>query len=154
MLKSKLKVKLGATREEEREFLKSLGIKQSVILPPSFEIPEGERELFLKSLGIKQSDKSGSPFTEDSETRKEYPVFSGCLNYFPAALAEVSKLSKEGNDKHNPGEPLHWSRDKSNDHKDCIARHLMDGDWVELAWRALANLQVELENGYEREMTK
>lgn len=91
-----------------------------------------------------------SPFTEDSKTRKEYPVYSGCLMYFPHALAEVAKLSKEGNDKHNTGEPLHWARDKSSDHKDCIARHLMDGDWVELAWRALANLQEEIEGGYVR----
>lgn len=89
-----------------------------------------------------------SPFTEDSATRKGYPVYSGFLAYFPDAIAAVAKLSKEGNDKHNAGEPLHWSREKSCDHKDCIARHLIDGDWTELAWRALANLQVEIEAGY------
>ncbi len=89
-----------------------------------------------------------SPFTEDSDTRKDFPLYSGCLAYFPDALALVCHLSKLGNDKHNAGEPLHWSREKSNDHKDCIARHLVDGDHVELAWRALANLQVEIEAGY------
>lgn len=90
-----------------------------------------------------------SPFTMDSALRKEYPVFSGLLEYFPDAIAAVAHLSFEGNIKHNAGEPLHWSREKSSDHKDCIARHLIDHDWVELAWRALANLQIELEK--ERE---
>lgn len=92
--------------------------------------------------------------TTDSKERKDVPVYSGCMAYFPDALAEVARLSKAGNDKHNPGEPLHWSRDKSNDHKDCAARHMLecgnideDGFYhdVKLAWRALANLQILLE---------
>lgn len=153
-----------------------------------------------------------SAFTLNSDQRKEYPIVTGCLRYFPdairavsrqgvptiktsvldtlmvelmwgnslnvaslalynlqasitgtppattagdlyiwcceyaEALAALSKLSKEGNDKHNPGEPLHWSREKSNDHKDCVGRHALDGDWVELAWRALAQEQIELED--------
>jgi len=91
----------------------------------------------------------------ESAPRKAIPLCSGVLDYFPAALAEVAKLSKMGNDKHNPGEPLHWTRGKSNDHADCIARHLIDrgiidpdtglSHTVEIAWRALALLQVELE---------
>jgi hypothetical protein len=91
----------------------------------------------------------------DSEERKEIPIFSGVLNYFPLAVAAVARHSKRGNDKHNPGEPLHWARGKSMDHEDCIARHLLDIDTVDpetgeyldavaLAWRALAKLQ-ELE---------
>jgi hypothetical protein len=91
---------------------------------------------------------------EASEARKDVPLCSGVVDYFPAALAEVAKLSKAGGDKHNPGQPLHWSRGKSNDHADCIARHLVDrGTFAEdgtrhsaaLAWRALALLQEELE---------
>ncbi len=62
----------------------------------------------------------------ESEHRKEYPLYSGCLAYFPAALAGVARHSKEGNDKHNPGQPLHHSRGKSGDHADCIMRHLVD----------------------------
>lgn len=88
----------------------------------------------------------------DSEERKNTPIFSGVLNYFPLAIAAVARLSKRGNDKHNPGEPLHWARDKSTDQEDCIARHLIDidtfdprtneyEDAVALAWRALAKLQ-------------
>lgn len=88
---------------------------------------------------------------DESAARKATPVYSGCLNYFPLALAAVARLSKIGNDKHNPGQPLHWSRGKSNDHLDCIARHLMDAGTLDengelhdvaLAWRALANLQL------------
>ena len=91
----------------------------------------------------------------DSQARKDTPVYSGVLAYFPLALAAVAQLSKAGNDKHNPGQPLHWSKDKSNDHLDCIARHLLEAGTVDpddgflhdvkLAWRALANLQRKLE---------
>lgn len=62
----------------------------------------------------------------DSAERKNVPVFSGVLKYAPAALAGVARISKAGNDKHNPGEPLHHARGKSNDHADCIVRHTMD----------------------------
>lgn len=62
----------------------------------------------------------------DSEERKGFPLLGGVLRYFPAALAGVARWSKIGNDKHNPGQPLHHSRGKSMDHGDCIVRHLMD----------------------------
>jgi hypothetical protein len=88
-----------------------------------------------------------------SEERKRYPMASGLLDYFPDALAEVSRVSFLGNEKHNPGQPLHHARGKSTDHADCIVRHLVgrggfDGEIREsaaLAWRALALLQEELE---------
>ena len=92
--------------------------------------------------------------TTDSKARKEAPVYSGFLAYFPDAVAEVARLSKVGNDKHNPGQPLHWSRDKSSDHADCIARHQLEFDQIDtdgfyhavkVAWRAMAQLQVLLE---------
>ncbi len=64
----------------------------------------------------------------DSNDRKNYALFSGCMRYFPAALAGVAKTSKLGNDKHNPGQEMHHARNKSGDHGDCILRHLMDVD--------------------------
>jgi hypothetical protein len=91
--------------------------------------------------------------TEPAE-RKAIPVGTGCLDYFPAALAEVAKISKKGNDQHNPGQPLHWSRGKSNDHFDTMIRHSMERGTIDtdgcrhsakMAWRALALLQEELE---------
>lgn len=62
----------------------------------------------------------------DSGERKNIPLRKGCLNYFPAALAGVARWSKIGNEKHNPGEPLHHARGKSMDHEDCVDRHLTD----------------------------
>lgn len=62
----------------------------------------------------------------DSDERKNIPLYSGVRAYFPAALAGVAKHSKAGNDKHNPGEPLHHARGTSMDHEDCIDRHLTD----------------------------
>lgn len=62
----------------------------------------------------------------DSNERKNFALFRGCLRYFPAALAGVALTSKLGNDKHNPGQEMHHARAKSQDHGDCILRHLMD----------------------------
>lgn len=94
----------------------------------------------------------------DDNSRENFPLWDGLMAYFPAALAEVSRWSKVGNDKHNPGEPLHWSRDKSADHKNKIMRHLLDADKmngegfyeaVAMAWRSLALCQEILEaNGW------
>jgi hypothetical protein len=69
----------------------------------------------------------------DSAARKEVPVFSGVIKYAPAAIAGVARISKLGNDKHNPGEPLHHARGKSTDHADCILRHAMDVSDIEAA---------------------
>ena len=85
-------------------------------------------------------------FPEDSAERKTYPMYSGPLSYFPAALAAVAKHSYENNEKHNPGEDMHWSRHKSTDHLDALVRHVMEDDLVGAAWRALAALQLKLEN--------
>lgn len=84
-------------------------------------------------------------FPDDSDARKTYPVYSGLLAYFPAALAAIAHHSYVNNEKHNPGEPLHWNRAKSADEADALLRHLMEGDYVGMAWRALALLQKELE---------
>lgn len=83
----------------------------------------------------------------DSAERKTYPLYSGLMQYFPAALAKVAHHSYLGNEKHNPGQPLHHARGKSDDHLDAAARHLLEGDLAGLAWRALAALQLECEAG-------
>ena len=87
--------------------------------------------------------------------RKRTPIFSGVLNYFPNAIREIAKVSFAGNEQHHPGTPLHWDKNKSTDHKDCIVRHLMDSvetpvdddgqlHAAKMAWRALAYLEIEL----------
>lgn len=86
--------------------------------------------------------------------RKAAPVASGVVDYFPLALIAVAQISKIGNDQHNPGRPLHWDRSKSTDEADALMRHVIERGTLDtdgtrhsakLAWRALANLQKELE---------
>lgn len=90
----------------------------------------------------------------DAAARKAIPIASGVLDYFPAALAEIAKVSRAGNEQHNSGEPLHWARGKSMDQADTMMRHffergLLDEDGLrhsaKMAWRALAILQLEME---------
>lgn len=101
-----------------------------------------------------QVAERGPHMTTNSLARKETPIASGVLDYFPAALADIARLSKIGNDKHNPGQPLHWARHKSTDHADCIIRHMLERGTIDtdgllhdakVAWRALAQLQVAIE---------
>jgi hypothetical protein len=90
----------------------------------------------------------------DAEWRKQRPLVTGCLDYFPDALLEVAYCSWVGNEQHNPGQPLHWDRSKSQDEPDALMRHLkdrgtLDSDNVrhsaKAAWRSLALLQKEIE---------
>ncbi len=90
----------------------------------------------------------------DPLARKEIPVATGFIDFFPDAIAAVAALSKVGNDQHNPGKPLHWDRSKSGDEADTLMRHFLDrGTYdtdgvrhsTKVAWRALALLQKELE---------
>ena len=87
-------------------------------------------------------------------TRKQTPVYSGVLNYFPDAIREVAQCSYMGNQQHNPDKPLHWDRSKSGDELDALTRHLLEAGTIDtdgvrhsakVAWRALANLQKEIE---------
>ena len=88
--------------------------------------------------------------------RKNFPLYSGFLRYFPDALMAVAEVSKIGNEQHNPGTPLHWDRSKSTDEPDALLRHLKDAGTLDsdglrhsakVAWRALALLQKEIEAG-------
>jgi hypothetical protein len=90
----------------------------------------------------------------DAKERKNLPICTGVLDYFPDALLEVARCSKAGNDQHNPGQPLHWAKEKSTDEPDALVRHLIDRgrkdkDGIrhsaKVAWRALALLQREIE---------
>lgn len=106
-------------------------------------------------LSSEPSPPAGSTGSLNAQERKQRPLASGVLDYFPDALMEVAFCSWVGNQQHNPGQPLHWAKEKSTDHADCIIRHLkdrgtMDSDGVrhsaKVAWRALALLQTEIEN--------
>jgi len=82
----------------------------------------------------------------DAQLRKDIPLYSGVIRYFPDALVAVAKLSHAGNEQHNPGTPLHWDRSKSGDELDAMMRHVLEEEWDAVAWRALANLQKHIED--------
>ena len=101
--------------------------------------------------------------TDKAAERKATPVFSGFLAYFADAVNEVSRCSMAGQKQHAPDEPLQWHRDKSGDELDALSRHLleagtMDDDSIrhstKIAWRAMANLQKELELAGEAPLSK
>lgn len=99
--------------------------------------------------------------TEAAE-RKMQPVGTVAKNYFPLARRAEAAVAWIGNEKHNPGQELHWDRRKSNDHLDCAGRHMTESeDWdvtvlpdgrafavlhaAQLAWRASALAQLAAE---------
>ena len=81
---------------------------------------------------------SNAPCRPTQLKRKEYVIFSGFINYFPNAIAAVSHLSYKGSQQHHPDQPLHWDKDKSSDELDALMRHMIDGDWEQVAWRAMS----------------
>ena len=104
--------------------------------------------------------------TTDRDSRKSTPIYSGVMKYFPLALAAVARVSVSGNETHNAGQPLHWAREKSTDHADCIARHLVDhaagteydtdgeAHMAKVAWRALAMLQIMEEDRADQKVAE
>ena len=108
------------------------------------------------------NSQEGIEFTEEETpikfTRKETPIFTGVLNYFPDAIREVARCSYAGQQQHNPDKPLAWDRSKSGDELDALSRHLLEAGTIDtdgirhsakVAWRALANLQKEIEQSNE-----
>ena len=105
----------------------------------------------------------------DAQARKEIPIYSGFVRYFPNAMAAVAQLSFLANEQHNPGEEMHWAKEKSTDELDAEMRHLVDhaealnegNDETLLrdsegvlhatknAWRAMANLERMYESGID-----
>jgi hypothetical protein len=96
----------------------------------------------------------------DSQERKDTPVWSGFVVYFPDAIVAVAQLSKWSDRKHNPDKPLDaaptWAKHKSQDEEDAGMRHAIEplliggSDYdpedgfahkVKKAWRAMADLQ-------------
>jgi hypothetical protein len=118
----------------------------------SQEVRRGMRGHQMVGIGGAPSRVSILP--DDPKERKKYPIATGFLDYFPDAVAEVSLVSYTGNEQHNPGQPVHWDRDKSKDEADTMMRHFMargtrdkDGlrHMAKAVWRSLALLQKEIE---------
>ena len=120
--------------------------------------PPGRRVAFAPELCASYGRPVPIFMSTDSNVRKSMPVATGCAAYFPDALLCVAFVSKVGNDKHNPGQPLHWAKEKSQDEPDAELRHMLDafrklppdkgleplgdlGHLASKAWRALGDLQ-------------
>jgi hypothetical protein len=96
----------------------------------------------------------------DAKERKQHPIGTGVLDYFPKALAAIAHVSYLGNQQHHPDKPLHWDRAKSTDEADALIRHFLDRGTFDadggrhsakMAWRALALLEKELEAEQQEE---
>lgn len=85
----------------------------------------------------------------DSKARKCIPLFTGLFKFFPDALAAIAYRSFVGSKQHHPDDEVWWDRTKSGDELDAMMRHVLDGDWEAVAWRACANLQKKIEAGYD-----
>ena len=116
------------------------------------ELEFDEYQIGTQDTGVLNS-QGGIEFT-----RKQTPIFTGVLNYFPDAIREVARCSYAGQQQHNPDKPLAWDRSKSGDELDALSRHLLEAGTIDtdgirhsakVAWRALANLQKEIEQSNE-----
>lgn len=93
----------------------------------------------------------------DYQARKDLPLWDFMFKYFPDAWLAVVKVAVAGNNQHNPGEPLHWAREKSTDQLNTAFRHQFDygtGTKVDVdgchhlakaVWRLMAQLQLDIE---------
>lgn len=123
------------------------------------------KELLEKSRvrGEGGAPTRASSLPTDASSRKEYPIATGVLDYFPDALVAIAEISKAGNDQHNPGLPLRWTRSKSGDESDTCMRHFLQRGTIDIdgkrhtakaAWRILALLQKEIEEEQDKALTK
>lgn len=98
---------------------------------------------------------------DDSASRKLAPVHAGFMRYFPNGMKAIACMSRMANAKHNPGEELGWSWNRSDDHEDCVARHSLDGTKLDefnlphivaRGWRAMAALEKALVEHYDLDL--
>lgn len=79
------------------------------------------------------------------------------MEYFPDSFLAELGVAVAGNEQHNPGQPLHWAREKSKDQLNTAFRHMWDhgrgvtkdtdGQYhlAKAIWRLKAELQVTIE---------
>lgn len=83
-------------------------------------------------------------FPKDDAERQKYAVGTFICEFFPHAIAELARFSYEMQQKHNPDAPMGWAKDKSVGDGNQIFRHQMDGEYREVAWRGLEQLERSL----------
>jgi hypothetical protein len=93
---------------------------------------------------------------DEAARRKQTPIWSGVMQYFPKVWEHIARASWQGNQQHNPGQPLHWAREKSTDQMDAALRHMLDhaegaldtdGQYhlAKAIWRLCAEFELYLE---------
>lgn len=114
-----------------------------------------------------------SLFPPDDRGRKNLPVFKMLVRYFPKAVREITKVCVVNNVRYNPERApadINWARGKSPDQLGSAFRHMLEREvdgrvfeevpaavaevtgfdkvyvLAEAAWRALAALELEIEN--------
>lgn len=99
--------------------------------------------------------------TEYNE-RKKWQLWTFLTKYFPDAFLAVVDVAIKGNDQHNPGQPMHWAREKSADQMNTALRHMWDHEQGETKdidgayhlakaiWRLSAELQLLIERENEQ----
>jgi len=143
----------------EKEFYWN-DIYKSLVDETYFEAPQltpEKCETYARESMYGLPDDSDEPIAAlpaDADERKTYPIYSGFVCYFPHAIAAVANLSYKGNQQHHPDQPLHWDMDKSQDELDALMRHMIDGDWEQVAWRAMSNLERKLTGKCQYENAK
>lgn len=117
------------------------------------------KEEVCLSRNRKTQYKLESPLRFDystNEGRKDVPLFTGLVQYFPDALKHVAHCSEMANKQHNGEGSTHWDKSKSKQELDSMLRHLfdsihedVDSDGIyhlaKVAWRSLAELQRRVE---------
>ncbi len=93
----------------------------------------------------------------DNAARKALPLWTYMTEYFPDAYVAEVAVAVAGNNQHQPGEPLHWAREKSTDQMNTAFRHMfdhgrgqvkdVDGCYhlAKAIWRLKAELQLTIE---------
>ena len=86
---------------------------------------------------------------KDAQERKDVPIWTAFVKYFPNAIAAVAKHAANGSKQHHPDDEPWWDMSKSQDEMDALMRHALEGHHEAVAWRAMANLEREILNGYK-----
>lgn len=93
----------------------------------------------------------------DDKARKRLKLWTFLIDYFPDTFLALVEVAVTGNEQHNPGQPLHWAREKSTDQMNTAFRHQFDygrgvkkdtdGQWhlAKAIWRLSAQLQLDIE---------
>jgi hypothetical protein len=110
----------------------------------------------MTAAQILEISNMGAAAPSEAEARKQTPIWSGVMQYFPRVWEHIARVSWKGNQQHNPGQPLHWAREKSTDQLDAAMRHMLDhavaakdtdGQYhlAKAIWRLCAEFQLFLE---------